>query len=107
MDDGTTDQLELETQLNEATRRYAYVTKQDVDFCDNHTNSLIAELELQSDPDSIKALNDLKALKRAKKLTQTFSKIQRILKPSNSGTLSRVDVPQDMAHKFAKADFDN
>jgi hypothetical protein len=102
MDNGTTDQLELETQLNKATRRHAYVTKRDVGFCDNHTDSLIAELELQSDPDSKKALSNLKALKRAKKQTQTFSKIRRILKPSNSGTLSRVDVPQDMAVHIKK-----
>ena len=79
MDDGTTDQLELETRLDEATRRHAYVTKRDVDFRDNHTDSLIADLELQSDPDSKKALNELKALKRAEKQTQTFSKIRRIL----------------------------
>ena len=102
MDDGTTDQLELETRLDEATRRHAYVTKRDVDFRDNHTDSLIADLELQSDPDSKKALNELKALKRAEKQTQTFSKIRRILKPSNSGALSRVDVPQDMAVHIEK-----
>ena len=97
MDDENTDITLLETKLDEATQRHAHVTKRDVDFRDNHTDSLIAELELQSDPDSKKSLNNLKALKRAEKQVQTFAKIRRLLKPRNSGALSHVDVPQDMA----------
>ena len=54
-------------------------------------------MELQSDPNSKRSLKDLKALKRAEKQAQTFSKIRRLLKPSNSGAVSRLDVPQDMA----------
>ena len=96
-DDGTTDRLELEKHLNAATRQHAFITKRDVDFRDTHTDSLIAALELQSDPDSKRSLKDLKALKRAEKQSQTFSKIRRLLKPSNSGAVSRLDVPQDMA----------
>mgnify|MGYP006189920875 CR=1 FL=1 len=73
LDDGTTDHSELEKRLTAAIKQLAFIAKRNVDFRDSHTDSLIASLELQSDPDSKKALADLKALQRAEKQTKTFS----------------------------------
>jgi hypothetical protein len=68
-------------------------------------DSLIADLELKSDPDSKKELNKLKAMKKAEKQMKTFAKIQRLLKPRNSGALSRLELPKDMAiHNDAQPD---
>lgn len=97
IDDGTTDQLTLEQRLDEATRHHAHVSKRDVDFRDHHMDSLIADLELKSDPDSKNELNKLKAMKKAEKQMKTFAKIRRLLKPRNSGALSRLELPKDMA----------
>jgi hypothetical protein len=75
LDNSTTDPSELEKRLTAATKQHAFIAKQDVDFRDSHTDSsLIASLELQSDPDSKKALRDIKALQRAEKQTKTFQK---------------------------------
>jgi hypothetical protein len=66
----------LEKQLDDATRRHAHVSKRDVDFRDHHMDSLIANLELKSDPDSKKELKKLKAMKKAEKQMKTFAKIR-------------------------------
>jgi hypothetical protein len=96
IDDGSTNQKILENRLDEATCGHAHVSKRDVDFRDHHIDSLIAELENQSDPDSKKELVKLKAMQKAEKQLKTFAKIRRVLKPRFSGALSRVQVPKDM-----------
>jgi hypothetical protein len=105
MDDATLDPKTIENRLDEATRQYAHISKRDVDFQDHHMDSLIAELEHQSDPDSKKELTKLKAMKEPEKQLKTFAKIRRVLKPRVSCALSRVDVPKDMgAHIDALPD---
>ncbi len=80
-----------------AVKRYAEATKQDAELRYTHLDVLIDQLSQKRDPESVRELKAVKALKRAEQQQKLFAKLRQTLKPIASGAISRVDIPIDLA----------
>ena len=92
-DDLTNDTEELKKRHDLATSEYENAAQKDDLLRVEHLDTMISSFPASSKDSNLKAL---KALKKAEAQKRMFSRISATLKPSRSGSVSRVDVPADL-----------
>jgi hypothetical protein len=101
-DDGTDDLPTLQARFDSATKHFASMVHRDVQLREDHINTLQAQLITNSSPEGREELKALKNLQKTEKTQRIFRKIKNTLRPIRSGSLSRVEIPQDMATEMSK-----
>ena len=105
MDDGTTDLGVLQQRFEQAVHKLARMKKQDNALRENHIETLIEQKEANAKGSTHQELTALRQLQRAEYQKKCFNNIKQTLHPIRSGTITRVEVPADLASMIAKTDF--
>ena len=93
VDDLTNDTTELTKRLDLAMSKYEHAAQQDDRLRADHLDTMISCSPASSKDSN---MNALKSIKKAETQKKMFSRISATLKPSRSGSVVRVDVPEDL-----------
>jgi hypothetical protein len=105
-DDQTQDISELEARYDLAAERFKVTALKATVIRHNNLDNSIRSLELRHGKGSKEQLRAIKAIKSSEHQTQMFRKIRQTFRQVTGGSVSRVDVPSDLAlevEKFTKA----
>ncbi len=103
-DDGTNDIATLQARFDSATRHFASMIHRDVQLREDHLNTLQHQMAINPTAAIQAELKALRLIQKTEKTQRMFRKIRSTMRPSRQGSLSRVEIPREMAEELTKED---